>query len=76
MKALRLKLTKQNVAPTYEAINENPRVFVAYGETPAQVLINMSSIFDKNNIDWWSSATVQVSQFDDDDYKFYMVVYV
>jgi hypothetical protein len=76
MKALRLKLTKKNAAPTYEAVNENPRVFVAYGETPAQVLINMSSILDNNDILWWSSASVQVSEFDDDDYKFYMVVYV
>lgn len=57
----------------YEAVNESPRVFVAYGETPAKALKNAARLLKKNKIDWWSSSTVNCL---DDENIFYITIYV
>jgi len=57
----------------YEAVNENPRVFVAYGETPAKALKNAARLLKKNHVDWWSSSTVNYLE---GDKVFYITIYV
>lgn len=42
----------------YEAINEHPRVFCSYGNTPASALMKMALLLKKNNIKSFSSANV------------------
>jgi len=57
----------------YEAVNENSRVFVAYGESPVKVLKNMARLLRKNNIVWWSASAVY---YDESENIFYMNIYV
>lgn len=57
---------------SYEAVNDNPRVFVAFGETPAKALKNMAKILKRNDIVWWNASSVD---YIDDDELFYMTVY-
>ena len=57
----------------YEAVNENPRVFVAYGETPARALKNAARLLKNNKIDWWSASTVNHL---DDENIFCISIYV
>ena len=60
----------KNIA--YEAVNDNPQVFVAFGTTPAKTLKNMSKILKENNINWWSASSVD---YIEDENVFYMTVY-
>jgi hypothetical protein len=65
----------EDVAVTaYEAVNDNIRSFVCWGESPADVLRGMADLLEANDIDWWSAATVSVQ--DNHGSDFYMVVYV
>jgi hypothetical protein len=57
----------------YEAINDNCRVFIAYGETPVKALKNMAKLLKKNKIDWWSTSLV--NYLEDEDI-FYISIYV
>lgn len=60
----------------YEAINEEARVFVAYGGSPAKCLKNMANLLDEKGIDFWVSSRVDYR--DDGPYKqrFSLIVYV
>ena len=57
----------------YEAVNENCRVFAAFGETPSKALKNAARLLKKNNINWWSSSTVS---YIEDENIFYITIYV
>ena len=56
----------------YEAVNENPRVFVAFGETPAKALKGMAKVLKDNDIRWWSASHVDEME----DGMFYINIYV
>jgi hypothetical protein len=57
----------------YEAVNENCRVFIAYGETPAKALKNAARLLKNNKVDWWSASVVN---YLDDENIFYITIYV
>lgn len=57
----------------YEAINENPRVFCAYGDTPAQALKRMSKLLESNDIKFFSAAHVG---FIAEEHTHYITIYV
>lgn len=57
----------------YEAINDNPRVFCAYGKTPVKVLRNMAKLLKENEIEWMSAS--HVSYLEEEE-LFYMTLYV
>jgi hypothetical protein len=57
----------------YEAINEEPRVFCAYGKTPAKALTNMAKLLKKSEIFWMSAS--HVSYIEEED-LFYITIYV
>jgi hypothetical protein len=57
----------------YEAVNENCRVFVAYGDTPTKTLKNMAKLLKKNKINWWSASSVNYLE---DEKIFYITIYV
>ena len=57
----------------YEAINENPRVFCAYGKNPAQAFNKMSKLLKDHNINWLSAAHVGYSE---EDNLYYITIYV
>jgi hypothetical protein len=57
----------------YEATNDNPRVFVAYGNNPAEALKNMYKMLKRLNIDWWSASHVG---YIEDENLFYINIYV
>lgn len=56
----------------YEAVNDNPRVFVAFGETPSKALKQMAKILKRENIEWWSASHVDEME----DGTFYINIYV
>ncbi len=58
----------------YEAVNENPQVFCAYGRTPAKALRAMSKLLKEHNVDWWSAATV--GKIDDEENMYHMTIYI
>lgn len=57
----------------YEAVNENPRVFVAFGKTPDKALKAMTNIVKENSIRWWSASHVG---YIEDEKTFYINIYV
>lgn len=61
----------------YEAVNERPRVFCAYGKTPAKALKNMAKLLKENKIDDWSSINV-VADYEAPELneRFHLVLYV
>lgn len=56
---------------SYEAVNEEPRVFCAYGPTPADALRAMAELLTKHKITTWSASSVN---FDRDTH--YLTIYL
>lgn len=58
----------------YVAKNEELLVLCAYGDSPAEAFKEMSKLMKKENIEWFSGATVSVLDCDKDQYA--VTVYV
>lgn len=58
----------------YLAINEDPLVLCAYGDSPAEAFKEMSKLMKKEGINWFSGASVNVLDSDKDQYA--VTVYV
>lgn len=58
----------------YVASNEEPLVLCSYGDSPAEAFKEMSKLMKKENVRWFSGATVNVLDSDKDQYA--VTVYV
>jgi len=56
---------------SYEAVNENPRVFCSTGTSPAEALYNMADELAINNIEYWTASSTHF----DDEGNFYLTIY-
>jgi hypothetical protein len=63
---------KAHDGESYEAVNEEPRVFCSSGPTPVDALRAMSDILAKNKIKTWTASSVHF----DDDGVHYFTIYV
>lgn len=59
----------------YQAVNEEPTTWVAYGATPARALRNMARIMKKNNVEFWLASRVDFYPDEAPDFRFCIVVY-
>jgi hypothetical protein len=57
---------------SYEAVNEQPRVFCSSGPSPVDALKAMSDILSKHGIKTWTASSVHF----DDDGVHYLTIYV
>lgn len=62
---------KAHDGDSYEAVNENPRVFCSSGPTPVDALRAMSDILKENKIKTWTASSVHF-----DDELHYLTIYV
>ena len=60
----------------YEAIHEDPRVFVSYGGTPSKCLKHMSMLLDEAGVDFWVASRVDYVGHGPVSHRFSMIVYV
>ena len=60
----------------YEAVNEDPRVFVAYGGTPAKCLKHMSTLLDESGVDFWVASRVDYIDHGPASHRFSIILYV
>ena len=65
-------VVEQSAPHSYEAVNENPRVFCSTGKSPAEALYNMADELAINNIEFWSAASTNF----DDEGTCYLTIYV
>lgn len=63
---------KAHDGDSYEAVNEEPRVFCASGPTPVDALRAMSDVLSKNKIKTWTASSVHF----DDEGVHYLTIYV
>jgi hypothetical protein len=56
---------------SYEAYNENPRVFCSHGPNPSAALKAMAKILKKEDICYWTASSVNF----DDDGICYLTIY-
>lgn len=63
---------KAHDGDSYEAVNENPRVFCSNGPTPVDALRAMSDILKENKVKTWTASSVHF----DDDGVHYLTIYV
>jgi hypothetical protein len=63
---------KAHSGDSYEAVNENPRVFCSNGPTPVDALRAMSDILKENGVKTWTASSVHF----DDDRTHYLTIYV
>ena len=62
---------KAHSGDSYEAVNENPRVFCATGPTPVDALRAMSDILKAEGIDCWTASSVHF----DEEGTHYITIY-
>lgn len=62
---------KAHDGDSYEAVNENPRVFCSSGPTPVDALRAMSDILKTEGIKTWTASSVHF-----DDELHYLTIYV
>lgn len=62
---------KAHSGDSYEAVNENPRVFCSSGPTPVDALRAMSDILKSEGIKTWTASSVHF-----DDELHYLTIYV
>lgn len=60
----------------YEAVNEEARVFVAYGASPSKCLKNMANLLDDKGIDFWAATRVDYRDHGPYKTRFSLIVYV
>jgi len=53
---------KAHDGDSYEAVNENPRVFCSHGPTPVDALRAMADILKENGIDTWKASSVHFDE--------------
>lgn len=63
---------KAHGGDSYEAVNEQPRVFCSSGPTPVDALRAMSDILKTEGIKTWTASSVHF----DDDGVHYLTIYV
>jgi hypothetical protein len=57
---------------SWEAVNENPRVFCSVGPTPADALYKMGYQLASEGIEYWTASSVHF----DDEGTCYLTIYV
>lgn len=58
----------------YVAVNEEPLVLCAYGDSPAEAFKEMAKLLKENKVTWFSASSVNVLDSDHD--RFAVTVYV